>query len=235
MAKGNKTNEKTALVMAKTLNFIKHNIYYILMGICILALASVITIAAVVNSNKKATNEIQNPITPGPQEQIDNNNEIDDNNKEKENDAQLNNPVVVEQFYVSAPVDDYTIGQAFDNTALVYSSTHNHWATHEGVDFKVKEGSIVKCVYDGVVKSVETNSYYGAIVVIEHKDGYESVYKLLDQVTLKVGDKIKRNEKIGIVSKDALAEINDGVHLHFELLKDGQRINPLEFLTEGNK
>ena len=69
MSKGNKTNEKAAVIMNKALTFLKHNIYYIIMGVCVLALATVITVAAVINSNKakaQIPNDNEDILSPAP-------------------------------------------------------------------------------------------------------------------------------------------------------------------------
>ena len=235
MSKTNKTNEKAAVIMNKTLNFLKHNVYYIIMGVCIIALATVITVAAVINSNKAKTEVPKEGeiVSPGPEEK----NEIE--NKDEKVDTEKKEPEVEapqeKVFYIAAPLDSYEEGQTFVNSQLVWNPTQKHWATHEGMDFKAEAGSAVKCVYDGVVESVTTDSFDGTVVTIDHKNGYKTVYKLLDSVTLKAGDSVKMGQVIGKVSKDALSEIKDGPHLHFEVYKDGERIDPNQFLLTGNK
>lgn len=235
MAKQNKSNENAAVIMAKTMNFLKHNVYYILMGVCILALATVITVAAVVNSNKPNNEVDVNAKTPAGQVDSNDQKEEEPKDVEKEQEEQNEKPAIAEQFYIVTPLENCQIEKEFTNTELVYNLTQNQWTTHEGVDFKAKAGSEVRCVYDGVVEDIQTNSFYGTVVTIKHKDGYTSIYKLLDDVNLKVGNNIKKNEKIGVVSGEALAEISDGPHLHFELLKDGKKINPMDYFITGNK
>ncbi len=68
-------------------------------------------------------------------------------------------------------------------------------------------------------------------MTIEHSDGFTSVYKLIDGVSLKVGDKVLKGDIIGKVSDTALEEIADGPHLHLELYKDGVKVNPLDYIT----
>ncbi|MCI8421631.1 MAG: M23 family metallopeptidase, partial [Clostridia bacterium] len=65
-------------------------------------------------------------------------------------------------------------------------------------------------------------------------DGFTTVYKLLDNVTVKAGDKVSKGDVIG---KVALVEdeMKDGAHIHLELYKDGKRINPLDYLLSGDK
>ncbi|MDE5990737.1 MAG: peptidoglycan DD-metalloendopeptidase family protein [Clostridia bacterium] len=220
--------------------FFKKNIYVILMIVCILAIATMITVAVVVN-NRGEGNEVLKPIEPD--DPI-----IPDNPViTPPDDTQPDDPVVtppepdkpdtpvIKDFILSAPLDSYTLGQEFYDTELVFNPTHKYWATHEGVDFMAAAGSDVKCMFDGQVKSVTTDSYYGTVVTISHQDGFESVYKLLDEVTLKEGDSVTQGQVIGKVSDVALAEIASGAHLHLELTKDGKRVNPMEYMLQGDK
>lgn len=207
--------------------FFKKNIYIILMIVCILAIATMITVAVVLNNDNG-----EETFNPNPSGDI-SSGDIDDDDKDDDNTGgTIEEP---EEFVVADPIKEYTLGQGFSNTELVFDPTHGHWATHEGLDFMAAAGSDVMSVFDGTVKSVETDSYYGTTVVIEHKDGFESVYKLLDEVSLKAGDKVTKGQVIGKVSDSALAEIASGAHLHLELYKDGEKINPADYMIGGDK
>ncbi len=132
------------------------------------------------------------------------------------------------------PLDEFTLGQVYSEEH-VFNKTHGYWATHEGVDFTAAEGSEVKCVFDGTVKEVTEDSYHGTTVTIEHQDGFTTVYKLIDGVSLKAGDSVSQGTVIGKVSGTALDEIADGAHLHLELYKDGVCLNPVDYMLEGDK
>ena len=96
-------------------------------------------------------------------------------------------------------------------------------------------GSAVYCPFDGKVKSVDTDSFYGTTVVISHEGGYETTMRLLDEVTVTAGSEVKEGDKIGVISADALAEIAQGAHLHLELTKDGVKVDPAQYMQEGDK
>ena len=96
-------------------------------------------------------------------------------------------------------------------------------------------GSEVYCPFDGTVKSVETDTFYGTTVVITHDGGFETTMRLLDDVTVTAGSAVKEGDKIGVVSGEALAEIAQGAHLHIELTKDGVRVDPAQYMKEGDK
>lgn len=211
--------------------FFKKNIYVILMIVCILAIATMITVAVVVGDNGEET------FKPTESGDI-NSGDIDDNNsdddKDDDDDANTGNERP-EEFVMADPVAEYTLGQIYSDTELVFNPTQGHWATHEGVDFMAAAGTDVISVFDGTVKSVTTDSFYGTTVTIEHMSGFESVYKLLDDVTLKEGDSVEKGQVIGKISGDALAEVASGAHLHLELYKDGERINPMDYMLGGDK
>ena len=212
----------------KVAQFFKKNIYVILMIVCILAIATMITLAVVLNNNNDS-DTVMKPIVSGDEDPSKNPNTPDDSDKDKP----VNPPTKVD-FIMANPLDEYTIGQSYSEQH-VFNNTHQYWHPHEGVDFAAAKGSNVKCVFDGTVKEVTNDSYSGATVTIEHQDGFTTVYKLLDGVTLKAGDKVKKGQVIGKVSDTAWEEIADGAHIHLELYKNGQRINPLDYLLSGDK
>ncbi len=222
----------------KVAQFFKKNIYVILMIICILAIATMITLAVVLNNNNDS-NTVLKPIVSGDETNSGDDkppvNNPDDN---KPNEPDDNKPSVTppekEDFVMANPLDEFTLGQIYSEEH-VFNPTHNYWHPHEGLDFKASPGSNVKCVFDGTVKEVTNDSYSGATVTIEHQDGFTTVYKLLSDVTLKAGDKVSKGDVIGKVSDSALEEIADGAHLHLELYKDGVKINPMDYLLSGDK
>ena len=217
----NNNNRQKSASTNKVAAFFKKNGYFVLMIACIIAIGAMITIAAVVNANKDSTS-IDKPVTPPDDGVVD----------EKPDDK----PIITDKkFILTYPLTDYVIGLKFSNTELVYLPTNGHWATHEAVDFMASEGSNVKCVFDGTVKSITTDQMYATTVVIEHQNGYESTYKLLENVALKVGETVKQGDVIGQVSVAGAYECASGAHVHYELRQAGVLIDPFDFLPEGNK
>ena len=217
----NNNNKQKSASPNKVAAFFKKNGYFVLMIACIIAIGAMITIAAVVNANKDSTS-IDKPVTPPDDGVVD----------EKPDDK----PIITDKkFILTYPLTDYVIGLKFSNTELVYLPTNGHWATHEAVDFMASEGSNVKCVFDGTVKSITTDQMYATTVVIEHQNGYESTYKLLENVALKVGETVKQGDVIGQVSVAGAYECASGAHVHYELRQAGVLIDPFDFLPEGNK
>ena len=110
---------------------------------------------------------------------------------------------------------------------LIYSDTLKEWTTHLGIDIKADKTTIVKATADGCVKSIKNDPRYGLTIVIEHQNGFSSVYaNLLSSEFVVVGENVKAGQTIGTVGNSATFEIVDESHLHFEILKDGKSVDP---------
>ena len=115
----------------------------------------------------------------------------------------------------------------YADESLVYSKTLDEWTTHLGIDIKANKTSSVVASENGIIKSVKNDPRYGLTVIISHDDGYETVYaNLLSADFVKEGDNVSKNQTIGTIGESASFEISDPPHLHFEILKDGESINP---------
>ncbi len=78
-----------------------------------------------------------------------------------------------------------------------------------------------------MVKSIKNDPRYGLTVVIEHTNGFESVYSnLLTAEFVVEGEKVKEGQTIGTVGNTATFEISDEAHLHFEIKKAGEYLDP---------
>ena len=123
------------------------------------------------------------------------------------------------------------ITNAFAKDTLIYSNTLQEWVTHNGIDIKADKTSIVKASEAGTVKSIKNDPRYGITVVIEHSSGFASVYaNLLTAEFIKEGEKVEQNQTIGTVGNTATFEIADAPHLHFEILKDNEYVDPLQYI-----
>lgn len=98
---------------------------------------------------------------------------------------------------------------------------------HTGIDFVAKIGTKIYATGDGVVKNVyRERGGYGIHVVISHGFGYETLYAHLSRYTVKPGQRISRGEIIGTVGNTGTST---GPHLHYEVIKNGKKINPSSF------
>ena len=128
------------------------------------------------------------------------------------------------------PVEGDIIGE-FAKDNLIYSETLKEWITHPGIDIKADKTSVVKASADGIVKSIVNDPRYGLTVVIEHDDGYETVYSnLLTAEFVVEGEEVTASQTIGTAGNTASFESNMECHVHFELLKDGEYLDPNIYL-----
>ncbi len=117
--------------------------------------------------------------------------------------------------------------ETFSDDVLVFSSTLGDWRTHVGADFKGEIGDPVSAVADGTVLSFGYDEFYGNVLTISHADGYESVYcGLNDIIFFEEGDYVAQGEVIGTLSGDVPLEGAEECHLHLEITKDGNYLDP---------
>lgn len=98
---------------------------------------------------------------------------------------------------------------------------------HRGMDFTAPKGTPVYASGDGTVKRVDNNaSGYGKHIRIDHGYGYTTLYAHLSKYNVKRRQKVKRGDLIGFVGSTGRSE---APHLHYEVWKDGNRVNPINF------
>jgi hypothetical protein len=99
---------------------------------------------------------------------------------------------------------------AKDNSG-VWASTNN---VHTGQDFPMKIGSPVSATLDGYVSSINPGPDYGTAVVIDHPNGYQTVYGHLSERSVNLGDFVSKGQKVG---KSGNTGNTTGPHLHYEV------------------
>ena len=126
----------------------------------------------------------------------------------------------------TAPVNGEILRE-FAKDSLVYSNTLEEWITHTGVDIKADKTTVVKAAANGKVESIKNDPRYGLTVIVSHSGGYKTVYaNLLTAEYVVEGEEIEAGQTIGTVGNSSSFEIADDYHLHFELIKDGEYLNP---------
>jgi murein DD-endopeptidase MepM/ murein hydrolase activator NlpD len=98
---------------------------------------------------------------------------------------------------------------------------------HSALDLAAPLGTPVKAAMDGRVSRVAVNSVYGNYIILTHQGTYQSLYAHLSVVSVKQGDWVSRNSKIGEVGSTGYST---GPHLHFSVFRNNKAINPLEVL-----
>ena len=115
--------------------------------------------------------------------------------------------------------------------SLIYSETLKEWTTHLGVDIKAERATVVKAAADGTVKYIKNDPRYGLTIIIEHSNGFETRYaNLLTTEFVSEGEEVKAGQTIGTVGDSAIYEIVDESHLHFEILKNSENVNPTQYI-----
>lgn len=114
---------------------------------------------------------------------------------------------------------------------LIYSNTLQEWTTHLGIDIKAEKTTVVKSAEKGTIKSIKNDPRYGLTIVIEHDNGYQTVYSnLLSSEFVVEGEKVEKGQSVGTVGNTAAFEVADEPHLHFEILKDNVQVDPNIYL-----
>ena len=103
------------------------------------------------------------------------------------------------------------------------------WTMHWGLDISTNVGNPIMATADGIVIKVETDKYLGKNVTISHGNGYTTVYGHMSNFAVRAGQKVKRRDIIGYIGQTGKAA---GPHVHYEVFKDGKRVDPRNYLLE---
>ncbi|MEX0997556.1 MAG: M23 family metallopeptidase [Flavobacteriaceae bacterium] len=98
---------------------------------------------------------------------------------------------------------------------------------HHGMDFTAPTGTPIYATGDGkVIRADNKATGYGNHIVIDHGFGYETLYAHLHKYNIRPGQQVKRGDIIGFIGSTGRSQ---APHLHYEVIKDGERINPINF------
>lgn len=100
-------------------------------------------------------------------------------------------------------------------------------ANHRGVDFAGKAGAEISTVADGVVTWSSTRYGFGKLVEINHGNGYSTRYAHNSENLVAVGDEVRKGQIVALMGATGRAT---GPNLHFEVLRNGKRVNPVTFI-----
>ena len=132
------------------------------------------------------------------------------------------------------PVANATIQTGFDAEEPIYFEELNCWKIHKGLDLLATIGDDVLACYEGTVTEIRNNYLEGTVIEITHEDGLKSVYQGLNSETkVNVNDKVEVGQVIGKVG--SANENETGSHVHFELIKDGEKVDPLNYIEISSK
>ena len=104
-------------------------------------------------------------------------------------------------------------------------------ANHTGIDFAGKHGAKISAVADGVVTWSSDRYGYGIMVEINHGSGYSTRYAHNSENLVSVGDEVKKGQTVALMGETGRAT---GPNLHFEVLHNGSRVNPVKYIRESS-
>ena len=127
------------------------------------------------------------------------------------------------------PIDgNVLLNYSMDET--IYFSTLDQYKYNPAVVIAGNVGQEVNAAEDGKVTSIETDAQTGVTVTVSLGDGYEVVYGQLSEVCVTQGENIVEGDIIGYLGEPTKYYSVEGCNLYFQLLKDGEPVNPLEYL-----
>lgn len=121
------------------------------------------------------------------------------------------------------PTAKYKISARFGQSGAMWSSGH-----HTGLDFAGPVGQAIDAADSGKVVHASSAGAYGNMIEIAHGDGTRTRYAHLSAIGVKKGERVARGQRIGALGNTGNSS---GPHLHFEVLVDGDQVNPQRFLN----
>jgi murein DD-endopeptidase MepM/ murein hydrolase activator NlpD len=98
---------------------------------------------------------------------------------------------------------------------------------HQGIDIVAPTGSVVRASADGIVASTGRNAGYGKTVDVSHGLGWSTRYGHLSEISVLPGQRVRRGDILGGVGSTGRST---GPHLHYEIFRDGKRVDPTPYL-----
>ncbi|PLC04560.1 peptidase M23 [Variovorax sp. RO1] len=129
--------------------------------------------------------------------------------------------------YLATPVEFSRVSSGF---AMRMHPILNSWRQHNGIDYAAPTGTAVRTVGDGTVDFAGTQSGYGNIVIINHRNNQQTAYAHLSRINVKAGESVSQGQTIGAVGSTGWAT---GPHLHFEYRVGGAYQDPTTIAQEG--
>ncbi|MDA3802428.1 MAG: peptidoglycan DD-metalloendopeptidase family protein [Patescibacteria group bacterium] len=136
----------------------------------------------------------------------------------------------VQKMFLKAPLSFKYISSGF-TTGSRYVAAFNVSTGHRAIDYAAITGTPIRTVGDGTISFAGWNGPYGYMVKVRHNGTYSTNYGHMSKIAVRTGQKIKQGDVIGYVGSTGFST---GPHLHYEMVKNGSKINPLnEVLPPG--
>ena len=198
--------------------FFKKNMYYMIMGVCVIVIGAMITVAVVVGENNSDPtpneNVVPDVVVPTPDTDTPVITPPDTNIPDTDVSVEPT-PIIF-----GLPVESGSVIKDYTMDTLVWSSTLKQYQVHGGIDYAGEENTNVVAVYDGVVKSVSYDALNGHKVTVDHGSGLVSEYSSLSEPVVVEGQKVYKGSKLATISTSSTKEMADRATIRREFSVD---------------
>lgn len=198
---------------------------------CAAMLVAIIVVAIVVSS----LNGVENPSAgKNPMSSQTPSSSTEDDADKESSVGGTDEPVVNTPDGLMMPLESVTVANDY---GFYHNVTLNHYYEHKGVDLTAEVGAKVLAANKGVVESIYRDDVLtGTEIVVDHGDGVKTVYRFVTVAEdIAVGSNVERGQVIATVAEPTGEEYKDGAHLHFEVQKNGESVDPATYLTFEEK
>jgi murein DD-endopeptidase MepM/ murein hydrolase activator NlpD len=175
--------------------------------------------------------EKENYVAAKPENiEVDENYKIIEIPEDEEEPLVYNKPEPEYEFSFIKPVEGEII-TGFSDNELVYSITMGDYRVHKGIDIKASMLQRVISSEEGVIEKAYFDDLMGNTVIINHNNGYKSIYSNLSSLEMVTeGERVEKGKVISGIGDSAICEIGQEAHLHFEITKDNIQQNPEDLI-----
>jgi len=131
-------------------------------------------------------------------------------------------------YYITASITTPLRGKLTSGFGYRVHPVTGVYGVHTGIDIAADEGEKIAAAFYGTVKETGVGKLSGKYIILEHKDGFETVYLHCSEIIAREGERIRQGETIALVG--ATGETT-GPHLHFEIRINGIRCNPSRVIS----
>ena len=210
----------------------KEQRFYLISGIAsAVALAAIVLIAVLVSS----LGDVEVPTAGKNSSHITQSSKNDGvGNLDNVGDEDPDEPVITTPEGMIMPLASVSV---LNDYGFYHNKTLNNFYEHTGIDFTAEVGVEVLAAEDGVVESIYRDDVLtGTEITIDHGNGLKTTYRFVNVAEgLGVGSKVKKGDVIATVAEATGNEYKDGAHLHFEIKKNGESVDPTTYLTFEEK
>ena len=212
----------------------KEKRFYLITGIAsAVELVAIVLIAVLVSSlGDVDVPTAGNNSSSSTQDSTDNNDSANSGNVGDVDDP--DEPVITTPEGMIMPMASVSVANDY---GFYHNKTLNNYYEHKGVDFAAEVGADVLAADDGVIESIYRDDVLtGTEITVDHGDGVKTVYRFVNVVEdMTVGMEVEKGDVIATVAEATGEEYKDGAHLHFEIKKDGEHVDPATYLTFEEK